>query len=150
MSKIRKAALKLDKQLAEYGLAATVITDVKDIIVEVIKASQANPLVGVAVALISTNVLYRAKIIDGQVYALIVTLVTAAAGVTIAGDLLSELNPFKGGSSNADLIRPTPTTLTQAETHAGTTTGQNMQGTSTANNALTSTIVGLLRSGVVS
>jgi hypothetical protein len=118
-AKIRKAALRLERQLAQMGFAESVIHDLKDITVELIKTAQTNPLVGIAVSLVTVDILKRLHIIDEKIFDLLVLIISAAAGVDLARALLEGLIP---GTGNVDLIKPVPSTYTRADTmqnHAG-------------------------------
>ena len=118
-AKTRRTIARLERELGKMGLTSDLVSDLKDVVVEVIRATQAHPLMGVAVALIVTNVLYRIGVISASVFTLIVTIVAGSAGVTIVGDLLSDVLPFSGGSPNSDLVKPTPTTLSQTHAEGG-------------------------------
>lgn len=111
--RLKRQAIKLQRDLAAIGLTSDVLADVKDILVEIIKASQANPLIGIVVALVTANVLKRVGVIDAAVEEDILIIVSAAGAVNLA-TALKDL--VFGGASAIDLVKPTPTTLTHAET----------------------------------
>lgn len=110
-----KARLKIEREALELGFSSDLILGGKDIIIAVINASQANPLVGILVAIVGANVLKRMGVIDQQAYNVILIILSAASGVDIIGSLFKDLGISVSGSSITELIKPTPTTLTLAQ-----------------------------------
>jgi len=114
-----KVNSKLQKTLAELGLTSDILADVKDIAVELIKASQANPLVGCVVCMVTVNLLKRLMIIDENVELVLLAIIGTASAVDILGELEKDIpfiGLFTGGGGKESLIRPVPTTLTHAQT----------------------------------
>ena len=112
-SKNLKADRKLTKQLAEQEFAQNLIGDVKDIVKEVIRASNSNPLIGILTSIVAIDVLYRAKIISlTAVQAMYVALGVVEGGSVIAeiGDLI----PSLGGKAPPETT-PSATTLVYAD-----------------------------------
>ena len=105
-----------------------------EIIRELVGAAKANPLIGVCVAVISANVLYRLKVIDSKTEMFIFTAAGVAFGVSVASEIVNEtesviraIDPFSSGGSTApdpaELIKPVPTTIVENPVNAGSSGG---------------------------
>ena len=110
-----KAQRRLTREMAQLEFAQSLVSDIKEIGVELIKASQTNPLVGVAVAAISVNMARKLKLIDQSVENVLLTFIAAAGGISIVDELLGDI-PFIGkGTGSPQLIMPTAQTFTRAD-----------------------------------
>lgn len=118
---LKKKALKLAGESELLGFIADLSGDAKDIVVEIIRAAQANPLLGIFVALVGSNVLKRGGVIDQTTANILVGVILVAFGITEAAALeqaipgLGALFGSSSGSSVEKLLIPTPTTLTQVQ-----------------------------------
>lgn len=105
--------------LEKHGIKVEVINALKeivvvfgDVIIETIRATQANPLMGITVAIMMVNIAKRANFIDPKVELVLLGLLGTAGGIDLFKEALSII---PGEGKGIDIIRPTPTTLTNAQ-----------------------------------
>jgi hypothetical protein len=136
-----------DRQVAKTQAAAQVVSTTVEagaaVIRELVSAAKSNPVIGVALALITANILRKASIIDAKTEATIFTIATVAFGVTITlevvegiGAAINEIDPFSQGGATppnpADLIRPSATTIVENPPVRGGGEGSGAQAASGA------------------
>lgn len=116
---LKKKALKVAANSDLMAFVSAITGDLKDIVVELIRATQANPLVGITVTLVTADVLYRAKIIGPTTVKVLFGIVGTAAGLDLTKEAVDIIEgvvlPFlgNGNATNTDsIIKPTPTTFT--------------------------------------
>jgi len=121
-SKISKSALymrnyRVRKRIKDEKFADTLAllsTDVKDVVVELIRASNSNPLIGILVSIVSVDILSRAHIIDSATAAGLYVAIGAIEGASVAGTIISDFTDvFKifSKSPTQDLVRPSASTI---------------------------------------
>jgi hypothetical protein len=120
-----RAQRKLMKELARMNLGSDVINTIKEILVELIRAANSNPLIGVLLAIAITDILVTLRILTPTAATAIYAVIAAVVGVDLASDLISSLAglvppivPFtsKGATSApSSLIEPSATTIVYGE-----------------------------------
>lgn len=118
--------IKAQEQESDNKLVLGSIDAFKDLGIEFMRTAVANPLTGMALTIISADVLYRMKVISVGARNLIWTTVVVAFGVTVTVDVINELESIFGGGNAADsnLVRPNTSTIVQPPTsNAGGTAG---------------------------
>lgn len=122
---LNRAAMKAERQLAEMGLAGDVLRDAKDIVVEIIRASTSNPIVGIFTVLGATSIGHKLGIIDDSIYGLMVKIVIVAFSLTEGASLAQDIPILglltgSGAQVDASLIKPSITSLTQVQAQGET------------------------------
>jgi hypothetical protein len=100
--------------------------EVKDIVIEVIRAANSNPVIGVFVAIVGVDVLYRLKLIGATSVVAILAFLGVIEGGSVAANLIDAAGNFIGDigqlipsigsktinqASQADLVTPSATNL---------------------------------------
>ena len=98
----------------------TIVTKFGDIIKELLRAAANNPLLGVVVVLIISDILEKAKLIFPSTALMIKGIVVTATGIEFAGDILKAITDFiplggLGGTPNEGLLTPRATTIVYAD-----------------------------------
>lgn len=86
----------------------------KDVIVELVRAANSNPLLGIFISIVATDILARSKIIDPSTAAGLYVAIGAIEGASVAGTIISDFTDvFKlfSKSPTQDLVRPSATTI---------------------------------------
>ncbi len=102
-----------------------VFTKSLDVLKEMIRAANSNPLMGMVASVVMADILARAKIIDNGTAAGIWAIVGTIEGAEIAGTLISDFTDiFKifSKSPTQDLMRPSATTIVY-----GNSEGEDLQ-----------------------
>lgn len=100
-------------------VAVAGISSAAAIVRELIAVAKSNPIIGVVLAAVVTDVLAQTKVIRPQTSTFLFTCIGVAFDVSVAAsvaDIFAELNPFSSGggaANNADLIKPVATTLVE-------------------------------------
>ena len=92
----------------------TLLTSGKDIVVELVRATNSNPLIGVLISIVSVDILSRAHIIDSATAAGCYVALGFIDGASVAGTVISDFTDvFKlfAKSPTNDLVRPSATTI---------------------------------------
>jgi len=86
-----------------------------DILDSMIQASVSNPLMGIAGSMIIGDILYRAKAIDIQTFAMIGVSAGVLEGAGVAGGIIQDVSDFfhifQSQSQSPDPISPSATTV---------------------------------------
>lgn len=106
-------------QEAQIDLVKSLGVDFKDISTEVIRTAANNPLMGCVVAVVVADLLNRGKLLSDQAKGIIFGMVLVAFGVSVTGELASDLEgvigTFTGNAPQqanpTDLIRPVASTI---------------------------------------
>lgn len=107
------------KQSRGADIAVAGIQTSGAILRELIAVAKANPIIGVVLAAVVVDVLYQTKVIRPQTSTFLFTCIGAAFAISAAEgtvDIFAQLLPWSSSaaaSSNADLIKPIPTTLVE-------------------------------------
>jgi len=109
---------KADLENSLLGVAGLTLERLLDLLKEFLRTANSNPAVGVASALIVTDVLYRTHIIDLQTALAVDVMVGALDGGQIAGTIVEDITSvthfFSKSPSNLDL-KPSANTVVYAE-----------------------------------
>lgn len=105
MVKVEEMGKILNKALGTGG----------DVVKELLRAAMVNPLIGLVVALIISDMLEKSKVILPETGILIKTLIVATAGVDLAGDIIARILrvlPFAPvAAKNNELFTPSASTI---------------------------------------
>jgi len=84
--------------------------------VELIKASNSNPLIGLMVAVVSTDILNRTGVISKQAYNIMMAIIGISFTVDEVGAVTAIVSKIFGQSTSSikDLITPSATTIVYA------------------------------------
>lgn len=100
--------------------------EVKEIVIEVIRAANSNPVIGILVSIIAVDMLYRLRLIGAQTVVALYVFLGVIEGGTVAANLIDAAGNFVGDlgslipsfgskttnqASQADLVTPSATTL---------------------------------------
>lgn len=110
----RKAQSK-HKEAFDFTEFLTV--DVKEIVIEVIRASMSNPLMGIFVSIVGVDVLSKLKIIDAGTAAGLYVAIGAIEGSQVAGQIITDLaSVFKLFSKSPanNTLEPSLTTFVES------------------------------------
>ena len=110
--------IEIDKKLLDIGGMS--IEKVLEILKEMVRASTSNPLVGIAVSVASADMLNRAGLLSDAARDIIWVSIGAVEATQAAGNLLSDLIPFKNTSN--DLL-PSATTIVFGDSSSKTNSG---------------------------
>ncbi len=117
---VARLQVKLEREEMELDALKSALTDLKDIIVEFTRTAVSNPATGFVLAMVTTDVLYRMKVIDQGTANLVMGALLAAFAVDITVEVSGILSGVFGGSSstggNVDLIKPVTTTVVNSPT----------------------------------
>ncbi|MEM3846255.1 MAG: hypothetical protein QXU98_11230 [Candidatus Parvarchaeota archaeon] len=112
----RKRKKEQENQL--LTIAGISIEKLLDLAKEFLRASNSNPIIGMASTLLITDILYRAKIIDLTTAVGINILVGTVQGSSIAGQILSDITDlfqFFGNRPSNIEFKPSAQTIVYAE-----------------------------------
>lgn len=103
-----------DSLLAVTSVLNEALKDVSGIFQMLVQAAMSNPIVGAALVLWINDILVQKKIIGDSAGLLVGTLVVSAAGVGMAGEIISDITQITklvGGQTSGSLLTPSATTL---------------------------------------
>jgi hypothetical protein len=123
------SARKIAETERTQTIGVATIQAVRDVLVEMLSACKANPIIGVITAVVVVDMLHRAGLITAGAYSACVTFISVAFGVTVAIEVaetgVALITGITGGGSTApdpgELIKPVPTTLVEAANPASPT-----------------------------
>lgn len=103
---------------AGAAVISTAITEVAGVIKELEKVAISSPIVSIAVAIITADILHNSKLISDGAYLSIMALTISAGGISLAADvsqLLQSIDPvtglFKSSTQPAGLLTNSVSTL---------------------------------------
>lgn len=107
-----------NKQRFEKNVAQTLANfggGAEKVFVELVRASNSNPLIGITVSLVSADILLRLGIIDHLTYTFILSSVGVIEGAAVAGTIITDITQLfsfsKSQNPTPDPITPTATTI---------------------------------------
>lgn len=101
-------------------VAGMSVEKILEVLKEMVRASTSNPLVGIAVSVASADMLNRAGLLSDVARDIIWVSIGAVEATQAAGNLLSDLIPFKNTSN--DLL-PSATTIVFGDSSSKTNSG---------------------------
>jgi len=118
------AQRKIAETMAKAQMAVAGIDAGSSVLRELISCAKANPIIGVLLAAVTTDILGQAQVIRPSTEAFMFRCLGVAFGVSVSveaaeglASFLDAIDPFKSGGPTppnpADLIAPTPTTLVE-------------------------------------
>ena len=115
----RQKARKQNLESSLLGIAGLTLEKLIDLMKEFIRTANSNPVIGIASALIITDILYRTKIIDLPTAVGIDIMVGLLDGGQVAGAIIHDLDDIlqfgsKSAGTNIE-TRPSATTIVYAE-----------------------------------
>lgn len=125
-SRSGKAWRRLSRELAKMGIAEESIVGIKEIVVELIRAANSNPLIGIVIAVVIVDFLYSLKVISFTAMTAIYVILGIETSTLVADDIssiLTSLNPakgiFGGGTPTINPIEPSATTIVYGTNSGG-------------------------------
>lgn len=110
----RKAERRLRKELATMGLSEAALTSLKDVIVELLRTANSNPLTGILVSIVAAEVLYKLKIISTVGYVALYAIIGTEVAVDEEGNVINAIaavDKLFGNASTSTPINPSATTI---------------------------------------
>jgi len=114
-----RRAKKQELQQSLFGIAGLTLEKLLDLMKEFLRTANSNPVVGIASALIVSDILYRAKIIDLQTAVAVDVMVGVLDAGQIAGSIIKDIDSIfdvfnSNAGSNVEL-KPSASTIVYAD-----------------------------------
>jgi len=110
---------KQELQSSLFGIAGLTLEKLLDLMKEFLRTANSNPVVGIASALIVSDILYRAKIIDLQTAVAVDVMVGVLDGGQVAGSIIRDFESifqfFNSGAGTNIETKPSASTIVYAE-----------------------------------
>jgi hypothetical protein len=117
----KRAQLKLQHKLADFGLTESALNSLSSVAIELIRTANSNPAMGMFTAIVTSDILYRIHVISWQamlaVWASVGALEVASIANIVEGDTASLLKSITsifnigGAAVQTDPIAPVTATL---------------------------------------
>jgi len=132
-SRSSKAERRLLREIQGSELLLGLTGEVKEVVMELIRAANSNPIIGVFVTIASADVMHRAKVLSDEGYIAVLAFLglieggqVAANVLDAAGNLVGSLIPSIAGQKAAidNLVNPSATTLVFENTSKASLSGE--------------------------
>jgi hypothetical protein len=114
----KKAERQLMRYLAKQGLTDTAISSIKDVLVELIRAANSNPLVGILLCISVVDVGQRTGLLSKNAATAMYAVIAAVTGTEVVADVITALEQglhlFGAGGSPPSPLTPSATTIVYA------------------------------------
>lgn len=108
----RRRKAQKEEELVE--ILSNLTQDAKDIVIETIRAANSNPLLGIFIGFVGTDILERLSIIRPTTAAALYIAIGVIEGASVSSDVITSLESvfkFGGKSPSTSLVQPSATTL---------------------------------------